>query len=197
MNKKEFISILEKRLNGIPKQDIDNTIEYYNEIIMDKQDDGLSEEEAINSLGTIDEIINLTLSEISMPKLVKEKLNLNRKLKTWEIVLLSASSIIWVPLLIVLLAVIFVVYVCIWSGVIALGSVSISCFAASLVGVFGLFDVLTLNVSSGLFSIGIGMASLGCGLLLGLLTIKLAKIMIIVCKKMLLKVKSLFVKRGE
>ena len=97
MNKKEFISILEKRLNGIPKQDIDNTIEYYNEIIMDKQDDGLSEEEAINSLGTIDEIINLTLSEISMPKLVKEKLNLNRKLKTWEIVLLSASSIIWVP----------------------------------------------------------------------------------------------------
>lgn len=197
MNKKEFISILEKRLNGIPKQDIVNTIEYYNEIIMDKQDDGLSEEEAINSLGTIDEIINLTLSEVSMPKLVKEKLNLNRKLKTWEIVLLSATSIIWVPLLIVLLAVIFVVYVCIWSGVIALGSVSISCFATSLVGIFGLLDVLTLNVSSGLFSIGIGMVALGCGLLLGLLTIKLAKIMIVVCKKMLLKVKSLFVKRGE
>lgn len=164
---------------------------------MDKQDEGVSEEEVIESLGTIDEIVNFTLSEIPVSKLVKEKLNLNRKLKTWEIVLLTTTSIIWVPLLFVFLVAIFLIYVCLWSGVIALGSASISCLASSLVSIPGLIDIFTSNISSGIFLIAIGMMMLGCGILLGLVTIKFSKIMIIVCKKILLKIKTLFVRKGE
>ncbi len=164
---------------------------------MDKQDEGVSEEEVIESLGTIDEIVNFTLSEIPVSKLVKEKLNLNRKLKTWEIVLLTTTSIIWVPLLFVFLVAIFLIYVCLWSGVIALGSASISCLASSLVSILGLIDIFTSNISSGIFLIAIGMMMLGCGILLGLVTIKFSKIMIIVCKKILLKIKTLFVRKGE
>lgn len=197
MNKQEFITLLEKKLSGIPQDDINKTIDYYNEIILDKIDEGISEEEAVNSLGSIDEIIDQTLKEISFPKLVKEKLNLNRKLQTWEIVLICVTSILWVPLLIVLLSVILVVYICIWSGVIALGASAITCLATSLVAVLGILDIVTLNISSGIFSIGIGLAMLGCGLLLGLLTLKLSKIMVLICKKLVLKCKSLFVKRGE
>lgn len=197
MNKQEFITLLEKKLSGIPQEDINKTLDYYNEIILDKIDEGISEEEAVNSLGSIDEIIDQTLKEISFPKLVKEKLNLNRKLQTWEIVLICATSIFWVPLLIVLLSVIIVVYICIWSGVIALGASSITCLATSLVAVLGIIDIVTLNISSGIFSIGIGLAMLGCGLLLGLLTLKLSKVMVLICKKLVLKCKSLFVKRGE
>lgn len=197
MNKQEFITLLEKKLSGIPQEDINKTLDYYNEIILDKIDEGISEEEAVNSLGSIDEIIDQTLKEISFPKLVKEKLNLNRKLQTWEIVLICATSIFWVPLLIVLLSVILVVYICIWSGVIALGASSITCLATSLVAVLGIIDIVTLNISSGIFSIGIGLAMLGCGLLLGLLTLKLSKVMVLICKKLVLKCKSLFVKRGE
>ena len=197
MNKQEFITLLEKKLSGIPQDDINKTIDYYNEIILDKIDEGISEEEAVNSLGSIDEIIDQTLKEISFPKLVKEKLNLNRKLQTWEIVLICVTSILWVPLLIVLLSVILVVYICIWSGVIALGASAITCLATSLVAVLGILDIVTLNISSGIFSIGIGLAMLGCGLLLGLLTLKLSKVMVLICKKLVLKCKSLFVKRGE
>lgn len=197
MNKQEFITLLEKKLSGIPQEDINKTLDYYNEIILDKIDEGISEEEAVNSLGSIDEIIDQTLKEISFPKLVKEKLNLNRKLQTWEIVLICATSIFWVPLLIVLLSVILVVYICIWSGVIALGASSITCLATSLVAVLGIIDIVTLNISSGIFSIGIGLAMLGCGLLLGLLTLKLSKVIVLICKKLVLKCKSLFVKRGE
>lgn len=197
MNKQEFITLLEKKLSGIPQDDINKTIDYYNEIILDKIDEGISEEEAVNSLGSIDEIIDQTLKEISFPKLVKEKLNLNRKLQTWEIVLICVTSILWVPLLMVLLSVILVVYICIWSGVIALGASAITCLATSLVAVLGILDIVTLNISSGIFSIGIGLAMLGCGLLLGLLTLKLSKVMVLICKKLALKCKSLFVKRGE
>ena len=47
MLKEEFLSKLEKRLLGIPKEDLERTLDYYNEIISDKVEDGMSEEEAI------------------------------------------------------------------------------------------------------------------------------------------------------
>lgn len=196
MLRDEFLSILAERLSGIPKEDLDRTLEYYNEIISDKLEDGMTEVEAINSLGTLDEIVNNTLKEIPFKKLVKEKLNLNRKLKTWEIVLLSTTAIIWIPILIVMLAVALVLYVCLWSGVITLASGAVSCAATSLIIILGIMDLFTANFGSGLVLIGIGMTSLGMAILLGLLTFKLAKIMIIVCKKLVLKIKSLFI-RGE
>lgn len=196
MLKSEFLKQLENRLVGIPKEDLNRTIDYYNEIISDKQEDGMSEEEAINSLGSIDEIVKNILNEIPIKKLVKEKLQLNRKLKTWEIVLLSATSIIWVPIAIVMFAVILVLYVCLWSGVISLGAASISCLASSFIAIIGSIDFVTGNVCNGLFLIGTGIASLGIGVLLGILTFKFAKIMVIVCKKIILKIKSLFI-RGE
>lgn len=196
MLKSEFLKQLENRLVGIPKEDLNRTIDYYNEIISDKQEDGMSEEEAINSLGSIDEIVKDILNEIPIKKLVKEKLQLNRKLKTWEIVLLSATSIIWVPIAIVMFAVILVLYVCLWSGVISLGAAAISCLASSFIAIIGSIDLITGNVCNGLFLIGTGIASLGIGVLLGILTFKFAKIMVIVCKKIILKIKSLFI-RGE
>lgn len=196
MLKSEFLKQLENRLVGIPKEDLNRTIDYYNEIISDKQEDGMSEEEAIDSLGSIDEIVKDILNEIPIKKLVKEKLQLNRKLKTWEIVLLSATSIIWVPIAIVMFAVILVLYVCLWSGVISLGAASISCLASSFIAIIGSIDFVTGNVCNGLFLIGTGIASLGIGVLLGILTFKFAKIMVIVCKKIILKIKSLFI-RGE
>ena len=197
MNRIEFIKLLEKRLFGIPKKDIKKTLDYYNEIISDKIEDGISEEEAIKSLGSVDEIVNLTLSEISFPKLVKEKFNLNRKLKTWEIVLLAATFYIWIPLLIVGIALVLVAYICLWSGVIALAAGAISCAATSLTVILGLIDIVTGNVGSGFFLMGIGVASTGVAIILGMLTFRLAKLMVIVCKKLILKIKSLFIKRGD
>lgn len=196
MLRDEFLSILAERLSGIPGEDLERTLEYYNEIISDKLEDGMTEVAAINSLGTFDEIVNNTLKEIPFKKLVKEKLHLNRKLKTWEIVLLSSTSIIWIPILIVMLAVALVLYVCLWSGVITLASGAVSCGATSLIIILGVIDLFTANFGSGLVLIGMGMTSLGTAILLGLLTFKLVKIMIIVCKKLVLKIKSLFI-RGE
>ena len=196
MLKEEFLSKLEKRLLGIPKEDLERTLDYYNEIISDKVEDGMSEEEAINSLGTFDEVVKNTLKDIPFKKLVKEKLQSNRKLKTWEIVLISATAIIWLPIAISLAAAFLSLYVGLWSGVIALGAGAVSCAATSLIVIVGIIDLVTANVGSGLVLIGVGVASLGIAILLGILTIELSKIMVMVCKKIVLKIKSWFI-RGE
>lgn len=197
MSKNEFLNLLEKRLNGIPKNDIDKTLEYYNEIISDKMEDGLSEEDAVNSLGSVDEIVNNTLADVSIPKLVKEKIGLNRKLKTWEIILLASTFYIWVPLLIAILATILVVYICLWSGVISLGAGALSCGVSGIIALIGIVDIFTGNLGSGIVLVGMGLMLTGAAILLGVLTILLSKVMVNVCKKLVLKIKSLIVKRGE
>ena len=55
MNKKEFISELESRIRKYP--DHKEIIDYYNEVIQDKIDmNYMSEEEAVESLGSLDDI---------------------------------------------------------------------------------------------------------------------------------------------
>ncbi len=196
MNKQEYLSLLETRLRGIPKEDIDRTIDYYNEILSDKTEDGMSIEEAIASLGSIDEIVDNVLSDVSIPKLVKEKIGLNRKLKTWEIVLLASTFFIWLPLLLVFGVVIISLYICIWSGVISLGVGAISCVGASIVSLTGIVYIFTGNFGSGLVLIGMGFISAGVAVLLGIVTFLLAKTMVVICKRLILKIKSLIVQRG-
>lgn len=197
MNKQEFLTELKKRLSGIPKKDIDQTIEFYEELILDKIEEGQTEEEAIASLDSIDEIVKATLSNVSIPKLVKEKFAPKRSLKTWEIVVIASTAIIWIPLAIVLLSVILSLYVGLWSGVIALAASTISVGASSLIIVGGILDLCMGHTASGIFTIGLALAFLGTALLLGLLTFKLSKLMVILCKKIILWIKSLFIKRGE
>ncbi len=57
MNKYEFLAAIREGLDGMEKSDIDRTLDYYREIIDDKMDNGLSEEEAIASLGSVKKII--------------------------------------------------------------------------------------------------------------------------------------------
>lgn len=193
MLREEFIIKLKNKLSGIPNDDLEKTIEYYNEIINDKIEEGVSEEVAVNSLGMLDDIVNNILKEIPIKKIVIEKLQPKRKLKTWEIVLLSVTGIIWIPMLIIFFALILTLYISLWSGVITSGALTISTGLTSLTTIFGVIDIFAGNISSGLVLIGIGLFSLGIAILFGILTIEFSKVMINVCKKIVLKVKELFI----
>jgi len=56
MNKNEFLATLRERLNGLPEEDIIKSIDFYGEMLDDRIEDGMSEEEAVSDLGNIDEI---------------------------------------------------------------------------------------------------------------------------------------------
>ena len=47
MSKTEFLTELKKALEGLPEEDIEKSLEYYSEMIDDRIEDGLSEEEAV------------------------------------------------------------------------------------------------------------------------------------------------------
>lgn len=161
MDKKEFLEKLHKGLSGLPQSEIDERLAFYSEMIDDRIEEGLSEQEAVAAIGSVDAIIAQIVAEVPLAKLAKEKLKPKRRLSAWEIVLLVAGSPIWLSLLIAVFAVVFSVYIVLWSVIVSLWAVFgavIACAVGSiLAGVGFLFGGHTL---SGIAMIGAGMV---CG----------------------------------
>ena len=63
MNKVEFINALKEKLSNIPLKEVEERISFYSEMIDDKIEDGISEEDAVNQIGSVDEVINQILKE--------------------------------------------------------------------------------------------------------------------------------------
>ena len=133
MNKQVFLEELRKSLAGFPQDEVDGRLAFYGEMIDDRIEEGLAEEEAVAELGPVDRIAEQTVSEIPIQKLVKEKIKTERKLRPWQIVLLVVGAPLWVALLIAALAVLLAVYVVIWAIVLALWAVELA-FVVSAAG---------------------------------------------------------------
>lgn len=87
MNKQEFLSGLRKGLSGLPQDDIEERLTFYSEMLDDRVEEGLSEEEAVSALGSVEEIVGQAVADIPLAKVVKERIKPKRRLRAWEIVL--------------------------------------------------------------------------------------------------------------
>ena len=95
MNKQEFLSELRSVLSGLPQDDIEERIAFYGEMIDDRMEEGLTEEEAVAEAGNINEIKTQIVADIPLQKLVKEKVKPKRALRGWEIVLIVLGFPVW------------------------------------------------------------------------------------------------------
>jgi len=83
MNREEFIKILNERIKDNP--DHNDIISYYFELISDKMDLGMTEEEAVESLGSIDDIIK-NIDENKADDIEFKSLDENNDKKTEDII---------------------------------------------------------------------------------------------------------------
>ena len=84
MDKLAFLSALRDRLSGLPDEDVEQSVEYYGEMIDDRIEDGLSEADAVEAVGCVEEIAVQIMTEVPLPKLVKAKVRPKRALRIWE-----------------------------------------------------------------------------------------------------------------
>ncbi|MGN1048780.1 MAG: DUF1700 domain-containing protein [Eubacteriales bacterium] len=191
MNKPEFLSLLRDKLSGLPKEDIERSLDYYSEIIDDRMEDGLTEEEAVEAVGSAEEVASTILRETSLPKLVRAKVKPNRDLKIWEIILLILGFPLWFPLLAAALIVILAVYIVIWSVIIALYSVDVSFAVGAVSGIFAFFALtFTGNISSGTLFLGAGLFCAGITILMFFGFNQITKWVLILSKKILQGIKA-------
>lgn len=200
MNRQELIAELKSRLTSLPQSEIDKTVSFYDEMIEDRMEDGMSEEDAVAGLGSVDSIVENCMLDISIPTLMKSRLTeskqkaKNKGLWTFLIIL---GSPVWFPLLLAGLAVLFAVYVTAWSVIVSFYAALVSFAAGAVAGVLG--GIVLFFVKSP----QIGLCFFGCGLVCAALMIFLIQPMKMVTKKMVeltkvfaRKVKSLIIRKG-
>ena len=194
MNKEDFLDELAKRLSGLPQEDIDERIAFYREMIYARMEEGLSEEEAIASIGSVDEVVRKIMAEYPLTALVKDKVRPKRKPETWEIILLVLGFPLWFPLLIGAFAIVFSIYITIWAVIISLFAADFSCLAGCLGGLVGIFQYLRVgNFAGALFSVGAALVCAGVAILMFIACIYIAKTVIILTRKVVLAIKNSFV----
>ena len=194
MKKAEFLDILRKELAGLPKDDLQSRISFYEEAIADRMDEGKSEEEAIADLGSIDEIVKQIAEDTSLVKLVKEKTRPRRRLRVFEIILLILGFPLWFPLLVVGLVLLLVGYLLIWVLVLVTYTAEVSLSLAGIGSIICFFGYLT-NGEMNLTSLGSGLSAIGAAILFVFACIWATKGTLKLSKAIILGIKRSFMKK--
>lgn len=189
MIKEEFINELRNKLVGLPKEELENRLNYYEEMIEDRMDEGKTEEEAVAEIGNVDDIAKQITDETPLITLVKEQTKPKRSLKVWEIVLLFLGFPLWFPLVLTGLILCFVAYLLIWVFVIVSYSIEFSFAVASIASLVG-FLIYLGNGEVNLIALGLTIMCLGVAILFVFVCIAITKMTIKLSKTVLLKIKS-------
>lgn len=198
MNKQQFLSQLRKGLSGLPQRDKEERLTFYSEMIDDRIEEGLSEEEAVSEVGTVDEIVAQTITDIPFTKIAKEIIKPKRSLKAWEIVLLALGCPIWLSLGIAAVAVILSIYVSLWAVIISLWAVFGSIIGCAFGGIAaGIGFSCNGNVFTGIAMSGAGVVCAGLSVFMFYGCKAATKGIIILTKKFALWIKSCFIKKEE
>lgn len=163
MTKQEFLAQLRKGLSGLPQDDIEERSMFYSEMIDDRIEEGLSEEEAVLAAGAIDEIVAQAVADIPLAKIAKERIKPKRQLKVWEIILLALGSPIWLSLGFAVIAVMFSLYVVVWSLLISMWAVFgslVCCVPAGLIAGIRLACIGSILAGIAMLAVGIVCAGL-------------------------------------
>ena len=198
MNKEEFLNELRRKLSGLPQEDIEERIAFYSEMIDDRMEDGLTEEEAVAGVGTVDSIVEQIMSEIPLSKLVREKVRSKRSLRVWEIILLVLGSPVWLPILVSVLAIVLSVYVIIWAVAVCIYAACFSMAAGAVGAIAGLFISLFKGAPAvALFSLGVAAVCAGLAILLLYVSVWVTKLILKMTKRIILGIKTSFVGKEE
>ena len=192
MTKSEFLQELESRLAALPKDDVQERLDFYSEMIDDRIEEGRSEEEAVYEIGPVDEVVNQIAADTPLLKLVKERVKPKRSIKAWEIVLIILGFPLWLPLLIVAAVLLLVFYILIWILVIVTYVIEAAFMVASG-GCLALFFIAGFNPAF----LGMGIAMIGLSIFMYFGCVGATKLTIKLTKKIALSIKKKIVSKGE
>ena len=184
MTKIEFLNKLRMRLSALPNEEIEERIAFYSEVIDDRIEEGMSEEDAVASVGANDEI---SIDAKPEPKQKNQK----RSFSVLAVVLIILGFPLWFPLLIAAFAVVLSVFAAVLSVIISLWAVFASFVGCAIGGVVG-GTVIAFSTSP-----FVGTALIGAGLVCAGLAIFGFFVCYAVTKGAVLCTKLIFTKRGR
>ena len=196
MTKEMFLNSLAKKLSRLPKREIEECLAFYGEMIDDRMEEGLSEEEAVAGIGTVDGVISQIVAEIPLSKLVKQRMKRPKEMDTGLVLLLILGFPIWLPLLIASFAVVFSLYASLWAVIVSLWAVVVALAACAVVGV--ILFIVFLCIGKGVTALavlGAGIVCAGLAILLSIGCVYVTKGGVLLGKKVVEWLKKAFIKK--
>ena len=165
MTKMQFLLTLNEKLSSLPKEEAEERLTFYAEMIEDRMEEGLTEEEAVAAVGNVDDIAAQLTSEISRKSPPpKEKIH---TMSGWTILLLVLGFPLWLSLLITAFTVVLSLYITLWAAIISLWA-AFGAVAGCAIGavVAGVIYAVGTNPLPGIALLGCGIACIGVSILL-------------------------------
>lgn len=164
MTEKEFLCEIKSKTKHLSKAERRELLAYYGEMISERMEDGMSEAQAVEAIGSVDELLaSYTGLDGNSPK------PKDSRLKGWQIVLIAVGSPLWISLALAAFCVLLALYIVVWALVIVLYAV-FAAFAAAFVGCIcsGILCLIVSTPSYGFVLLGVGfiMGGFACLLLL-------------------------------
>ena len=206
MNKQQFLAAIRDRLGELSPEDLESSLDYYREMIEDRMEDGMTEEEAVAAMGSADEIAAQVLAETPRPEPTFEPEPMpeadpeppkSRLRKGWAVALAVVGSPVWLPLLIAAVVILAAVYIVIWSVLISMYAVDLSLAAGALGSAFGFGTLLFFGYpTQGMLFLGAGLLCAGLAVLLFFACNWLARLTIRLGKVTAHGIKAIFIRKG-
>lgn len=179
MNKAEFLNDLKFKLNFLSEEEREKTLNYYNEIIEDRIESGMSEEKAVSQMESTKVISEKLKPKENIQKTTSEKILdfidtlLTKHGYLFMLAILIFSFPIWSPIVATVLT--FIAGILIFIGVVLLfiflmiATGAICTVAGLIIGI----SFLTQSLLSAIAALGISMIFAGITILLTIGTIKI------------------------
>lgn len=151
MNQTEYLNELKRCLSSLSRDERNRVVEYYAELIGDKIESGIPEQEVLSQLGTPRELSMKILSESSDYK-DKHSCGKSNKLSVGRIIGFS----ILMPFVIIALAVLYTL-------AISFACAAVGLVLVSVIQIFGVFFVMAGSFAAGLYQLGFIMFAFMCG----------------------------------
>ncbi len=160
MTRKQFLDGLKQEMHGLPQREIDQTLHYYSEIIADRMEEGMTEEEAVAKMEPMHVIARRVAADFRGTAAPRAKMS------GFMIALIILGFPLWFPLLITGAALMVVMLTLAWVMVLVLWAVCLALFSG------GMAAIITLFIGGYRFGvpvvgqIGLGMAAMGLSIFL-------------------------------
>lgn len=197
MTKSEFLEKLKIGLHGLPDKELQSSLDYYGEMIDERIESGLSEEDAVAQLGDPETVAREILLDLPLPTLIKQNYKRKSPWKVWEIVLLVLGSPLWLSLGLTAVALVFTLYALLWVVVAVLWTVDIAVGVAGLAGFLSAFPLLLSSFPNALFNFGLGILCAGVAVVGFFGCLALTKLFYKLSIRILKQIKSMIIRRNQ
>ena len=195
MNREEYLEKLRLALAQMPAEEKERQIAYYDELISDMCEDGMSETEATAKLGDPAKVAEELLAALPLGTLVKSRIKSAGGLSALTIVLLVLGFPLWFPLLIAAAAVVLSLLIVLWALAVSYGAVVLALGVSAVAIPIGI--VSGALTGSPLMLIGTALAAAGLCVLGALGLPPVFRGIARLCRACGRGVKSLFIKKEK